>query len=333
MRFLGVLFGSCQPVGLNLRCAAILLGAAVIGRGAEKSNLFQVEATQENTAWTALYKGQKVMVYCFDSQKFKPYVKELYTLKGDNILRDAPADHLHHHGLMYAIKINGINFWEEVSGNGVEKVIQTEMPLCSSINIAGKARPQAKLSQVIHWVAPQDAFLPGSATALLIEHRTLTLTLDPAELEVALEWKSQFEVGSRTNTVTLTGANYHGLGLRFVQDFDPLAAHSLAGVHPDLANNRQDVSAAPGPPFPLMHQAGRHVSHWQAIPPTHGATTFFSMLTPFSYLSATQALDKERLVYHTGEKFELRYLVLLYSKLESQEFIERRVKAWKEQSG
>jgi len=34
-----------------------------------------------------------------------------------------------------------------------------------------------------------------------------------------------FEVGIRTNVVTLTGANYHGLGMRFLQELDPLAVH------------------------------------------------------------------------------------------------------------
>ena len=303
-------------------------------RGAEQPASFQVEANRETAAWTILYQGRKLMVYCFDPQKFKPYVKELYTLRGDNILRDAPADHLHHHGLMYAIKINGINFWEEVSGNGVEKVIQTGNPLCSTVNFAGKPRSQARLSQEIHWVAPQDAFLPGPGTALLIEHRTLTLTVDPAEQELALEWKSQFEVGEKTNSITLTGANYHGLGLRFAQEFDPLAAHWLAGVHPNLANNRQDVSAASWASV-SFDAPGRPVSVVLTGHPAnaHGATTFFSMLTPFSYLSATQGLDKKPLVYRTGEKFELKYLVLLYSKPGDQNFIEKRVRAWKEHAG
>ena len=49
-----------------------------------------VEATEENTAWTFSYRNQKVLVYAFAPQKFKPYVKELYTLQGENILRDSP---------------------------------------------------------------------------------------------------------------------------------------------------------------------------------------------------------------------------------------------------
>ena len=36
-----------------------------------------------------------------------------------------------------------------------------------------------------------------------------------------------------------------------------------------------------------------------------GDSHFFAMRTPFAYLSATQNLDKESLVYRKGERFEL----------------------------
>jgi hypothetical protein len=311
-------------------CSAMLFCSVPPVGASDTPPTLSLEGTQEPTAWTILYKGQKVMVYSFAPQKFKPYVKELCTLKGDNILRDAPHDHLHHHGLMYAIKVNEINFWEEVSGNGVEKVVRTTRPILGSVRVSGDEFPRATLSQVIHWLAPQDAFLPNSAAmALLVEHRTLALTIDPPEDEIALEWKSVFEVGGKTNTVTLSGATYHGLGVRFREDLDPIAQHSLAGLRPDLANKRQDVSvaswasvsfAAPGPPATLV-LAGYPAN-------AHGVTTYFSMLTPFAYLSATQGLDKEPLVYHAGDKFEMNYVILLCSRAESKDRIEKRLQAW-----
>jgi hypothetical protein len=293
---------------------------------------WQVTAASEPSSWTVSYQGKPLLVYAFDPQKFKPYVKELRTIRGDNVLRDAPFDHLHHHALMYGIRVNGINFWEETSGNGVEKPVQTAPPEFGfEQNSSGKL-PQATISQVLDWVAPEDAFLPTNApVALLVERRILVLTVDEPHAEVALEWRSQFEVGPRTNTITLTGANYHGLGIRFLQELDPLAVHSLAGVRPDLANNRQEVSAAswaavsfavPGHPGTLV-LAG-HPSN------PRGHATYFSMLTPFAYLSATQALDKEPLVYHRGDKWELRYLVLLYPEAKVPNGVRERIEAWRE---
>ncbi len=293
---------------------------------------FEFAPATEVSAWAIAYEGKPILVYAFDPQKFKPYVKELRTIKGDNILRDAPFDHLHHHALMYAIRVNGINFWEETSGNGVEKAIETPKPELGVAQHEGRPLPQAKITQLLHWVAPQDAFLPNSApVALLVEHRTLTLTVDPVSQEVALEWKSQFEVGPKTNTVVLSGANYHGLGMRFLQGLDKMAVHSLAGRRPDLSNNRQEVSPAPwasvsfdAPGHPATIALAGHPSN------ARGDATYFNMLTPFAYLAATQNLDKEPLVYHSGDKWELNYLVLLYPDAKPSDTLRQRIDSWRQ---
>lgn len=294
----------------------------VTGVGSAQSP-WRLDAGLATNAWTVAYQGQPLLRYVFDPHHFKPYVAEFSAPGGHNILRDAPADHLHHHGLMYALKVNGLNFWEEVSGNGVERVVET---------VATASGHAATLRQVIHWVAPEDAFLADTTpAALLIEHRTLVLTVDNATLESALEWKAEFEVGQKTNVVTLTGANYHGLGMRFQEELDAYASHSYAGRKPDLSNNRQEVSpakwaavsfATPGKPATIAL-----VSH-PANARAEGA--FFSMLTPFAYLSATQRLDQEPLVYHDGDKFGLRYLVLLYPTVKSTETLAARALCWRE---
>ncbi|MEI6389680.1 MAG: hypothetical protein WCT12_01125 [Verrucomicrobiota bacterium] len=51
-----------------------------------------------------------------------------------------------------------------------------------------------------------------------------------------------FEVGLRTNVVTLTGANYHGIGMRFLQELDPLAVHLASEGNPDLDSMTKDSS-------------------------------------------------------------------------------------------
>jgi hypothetical protein len=284
------------------------------------------EATPQTIEWTVSHQGRKLLVYSFAPQKFKPYVKELGTLAGDNVLRDAPHDHLHHHALMYAIKVNGINFWEEVPGCGVEKPVQTVAP---TFGTDAQGRPQSVIRQTLHWLAPQDAFLPDTtAAALLIEQRTLTLSVDEAAREVALQWKSAFKVGTKTNLVTLIGANYHGLGIRFVQEFDPIARHLNSGGPPDL-KGRQDVSRhqwgsvsfdLPGKPATLVlfgHPGNPRGDAW-----------FFTMRESFAYLSATQNLDQEPLVYRSGQTFELNYLVTVYPELKSAEAINQRAQSW-----
>ncbi len=282
------------------------------------------EHNDRASEWDIYYGTNKVLVYAFDPVKFKPYVKELWTLSGYNVLRDAPSDHLHHHGLMYAIRVNGLNFWEETPGNGVQKTVQSWPP---QLVLSADGKPQARLTQVLHWLKPDDAFLPDtSAAALLIEHRTLTVTIDAQAKEVSLQWQAEFEVGGRTNQVRLTGSNYNGLGLRFRAALDSLALHNVGGKIVNVSNSRQDLTQAPWAAI-TFDQADNPVT--LAIAGDHSNRrsdpVFFSMKTPFAYLSATQGLDREPLVYERGEKFTLRYL---YPEVKSTDFLDQRVKRW-----
>ncbi len=298
-----------------------LIPAAVSAAG------LAVEDTSRPTQWTITYDNQPVMVYASDPQKFKPYVKALNTMAGYGVLRDSPSDHLHHHALMYGIKVNGVNFWEESPGCGVQKVVETSRPQILQ-SIAGM--PQARLVQVLYWLAPEHAFLPNTnSPALLIERRTLTLTLDLQKKETALHWKSEFEVGSATNVVTLTGANYHGLGMRFLPELDAPAVHLTAEGRPDLSGNKQDVSThgweavvfdVPGKPatIALYGDPGN----------ARGNAHYFAMKTPFAYLSATQGLDREPLVYRKGDRFELNYLITVSPELRSTEVLAERGRQW-----
>ena len=299
----------------------ILALSFAVGLVAAESS-WRLEAGVATNAWIVKHAGQTVLTYVFNPRQCKPYISEFAPLGGRNILRDAPSDHLHHHGLMYAIKINGLNFWEEVSGNGIERVVTTT---------ASKSGGAAILEQTIHWVAPQDAFLADTTpAALLVERRTLTLRADDANRELALEWQAQFEVGRKTNEVTLAGASYHGLGMRFQKELDELAQHSYAGLQPDLANSRQEVSPTKwaavsfaGPDLPATIALVTHPAN------ARGEGRMFAMRKAFPYLSATQGLDQEPLAYHTGDKFALRYLLLLYPEIKTTELLEAHAAKWR----
>jgi hypothetical protein len=286
-----------------------------------------VDATSAPNQWTIRHEGKPVMVYAFEPQTYKAYVKELYSSSGRNVLRDSPADHLHHHALMYGIKVNGVNFWEEISGSGVEKVIEPGTP---ELGVGPDGTPFATLKQLLYWLMPQDAFLPNTnAPALLIERRVLTVRLNTAGQETAVHWHSTFQVGTKTNTVVLTGSNYHGLGMRFPLEFDPVATHFTSAGKPDLSENKQDASAhaweAVG-----FNLAGNPITVACVGGPgnARGDSLFFSMRTPFAYLAATQGLDREPLVYHSGDRFALDFLVLVYSELKSPEFLSERSRTW-----
>ncbi len=317
--------------GLVSALAATL--AVGLGAGqAATADALTVASASAPTQWTINFQGRPVLIYAFDPHQFKPYVKALNTLSGYGVLRDSPADHLHHHALMYGIRVNGVNFWEETPGCGVQKVVESPAP---EILSDPTGHPVARLVQRIYWVSPEDAFLPNTnCPALLIEKRTLTLRLDLERQETALRWQSSFEVGSKTNVVTLTGASYHGLGMRFLRELDPLAVHLTNEGTLDLSNNRQDTSVHSWEAvlFDLPDRPAT-IALFSGPANARGMAHCFAMKTPFAYLAATQGLDLEPLTYRRGDRFELNYLVALYPELKSAGALAERGRQWSESLG
>jgi hypothetical protein len=276
----------------------------------------------EARALELLHDDRTLLTYTFATNQFKPYVRELITLDGVDLLRDAPADHLHHHGLMYAIKVNDINFWEEAPNAG-RQVPQTE--LIREVRKDPFGRPRARFSQIVHWVEAGHAGAPDTKPfALLIEERTIMITCDPATEQIQLEWESEFTAGPATPEVVLTGSNYHGLGIRFRADFDGAAerfnseqlAYPADGLQGVLSTRWMAVShVVAGRPYTLT--LFQH-------PSNPGLSRFFSMQRPFTYLSATQGLDEAPLKYRTGDRWKLKYLLLVAPRRLSGELLDRQ---------
>ncbi len=276
------------------------------------------------------YKGQKILVYAFATNQFKPYVRELYTLHGENVLRDAPPDHLHHHGLMYAVNVNGINFWEEKGAPGFEKHVG--LPLHSA-RLDANGTPVADFTEVIHWVAPTNGTASDSlAAALLVEQRILTVTIDEKNQEVALRWNSQFQVGANAGKVTLHGPNYDGLGLRLPESFNHAAKFQNAANQAYAGQNTQNVIPARWTSVAGVMD-GREVmlAMFGRSDNARSDAVFFTMLDPFAYLTATQGLDKKPLEYSAGDKFSLSYLLTVYSSNKPPEFLRQRSELWEKE--
>ncbi len=273
------------------------------------------------------FHDRKVMVYAFATNQFKPYVRELYTLRGENVLRDAPPDHLHHHGLMYAVALNGVNFWEERDAPGIERPVEVLSYM------AGKdatGLPQAQFVQLIHWLAPGDRQATNSAqVALLFEQRTLTLTANESAGEIALVWDSEFEAGPRPGKLKLHGANYNGLGLRLPESFNHVAQFHNSSGRPYTGNNTQNVIPAEWTSVAGAID-GREVLLALFGNPSNqsGDGKFFTMLDPFAYLAVTQGLDEQPLEYSPGQKFRLRYLLAVYSQSQPRDAIASRYQRW-----
>jgi hypothetical protein len=276
---------------------------------------------------TVLHRDRPVLVYAFADHQWKPYVKELWTLNGENVLLDAPPDHLHHHGLMYAIAVNGTNFWEEATAPGVQKPVA---PPTVEANSAGPESPRVTIRQPIHWVARQHRHLADTAPVALIEEvRTLTLTVDEANGEVAVRWQGAFTVGRAAPVVTLTGSVYFGLGLRLSRPFDGTAARLNSAGTPYTAPNAGNEATVADWTAMTQTIGGREVTVAVFDQPANaGRSVFFSMLNAFAYISATQELDRAPLTYRQGQTFALDYLVVARSDKSSPDELARRYARW-----
>ncbi len=149
----------------------------------------------------------------------KPYVTKLYTPSGVDILRDAPADHLHHHGLMFAIKVDGINFWEEfpTKEHGRQQPISSTQATAvaqSRTDISDKKESCVKMESTLEW---KDA----DAQTLVCENRTVDAVADDSKpAATVLDWRTELTLPPGKEKAVLGGNNYHGLGMRFVESMD-----------------------------------------------------------------------------------------------------------------
>ena len=140
--------------------------------------------------------GKPLVQYRYTSVPFKPYIDELRTPSGKNILRDAPWDHLHHHGLMYALRVGNCSFWGEWSeDHGKQDTVQ--------ISFTDNA-----VESQINWNAP------GAGTVLKEARK---ITVEQGNNVTLLNWQSTL---TATADTVLGGDHYYGLGLRFLEEMD-----------------------------------------------------------------------------------------------------------------
>ncbi len=268
----------------------------------------------DETTVTASSKGRPVFVYRYGGDLYKPYVQELYTLGGVNVLRDAPHDHLHHHALMYAMKVNGVNFWEEQNepGREVHQAFSGVQPF------EGWGVHAASFTETVHWQQPD-----GKAN-LLLEERVIGVRKDHADYPTRIVWNSTFRLPEGAESAELGGNHYHGLGLRFLVSMDKTGSF-LYGSEETGEQVRGDEYLTPGPWCAFAAEAdGKPVT---VLALAHAAnsrpTLWFTMKTPFSYIAATVNLWKEPVILNPEEEFKLTYFIVVWDGHKSREEIVR----------
>jgi len=270
---------------------------------AQKSQPLQV-TVDANSIWVRA--GQSpVLQYRYEDVPFKPYIKELYTPSGRNVLLDAPPDHLHHHGLMFAVAVNDLNFWEETPTAGR----QDQAELVTVRHLKHESGPGA-----LFWTGPAWARVsPTGRRTELSETRTVDVRQVGRLRATVVIWQSELMNPRPRRPATLSGSHYFGLGMRFVRSMDGGEFFNADGkegtifrgeerlVQSDWCAYTGTIAGQPVTVAMLGHPRN----------PRH-PTTWFTMARPFAYLSGTLNLHKEPLSLDTGERLTLRYAVVAW---------------------
>ena len=261
----------------------------------------------ENTTHILLLQKDNIPTarYRFGDVPFKPYIDELRTPSGKNILRDAPWDHLHHHALMYAIRVDGHNFWEEGDLRAGKQVTIQSRTTSSSI------------------VSEIDWNVPDSKT-LLKELRKINVKQENGA--TLLDWQSVLKA---VNDVELGGGHYHGLGLRFVEEmdkdgrfFNDTGKNDGEIVRGDerLTRCKWMAYTAKMDGQPVTVAVFDHPSN----PVSMTAFTMGDNGGAFAYLSATMNLHRVPVKLKGNETFAIHYRVAVWDGEVSPETVEAR---------
>jgi hypothetical protein len=273
-------------------CIALAFAAGLAGSSQAEDSAAAWAARATDSCFVATRQGKMLGVYRATASPKKPYVEQLFTPAGQQVLLDSPADHVHHHGLMFALSVDGVSYWEEGDRGGRQTVVET------------KAAGKGVLSQSLRWIDPQG-------NTKLNEQRRIHLT--QAADATWLTWQSTLTVPETIDKALLGGSHYYGLGMRFIRSFDSVASFRFP-------------ERAVGEPVRGTEELTR--ANWvacvgsvdentvTAVMFSHPENTrhpvwWFTMDKPFAYQSATLNLWKQPLTLEHNDARALTFGVAL----------------------
>jgi hypothetical protein len=283
----------------------------------------RVTAVDRQGVTSVEHNGKPLLEYRSQPNPMKLYVSRWYTPQGTQVLRDSPHDHVHHRALMYAIGIDGCDFWSEEPADQYGRQLAADAVQVTARTANG--RSQVVIRQPITWV-------DTAGQVLATESRTITAHCDVIPAASLLTWAFTLTPTEAKPEIELWGRHYFGLGMRFVETMDTGAELMFAGDAPSVEVRGSEKltratwcamrGTAEGKPITVaMFDAPGN--------PRHPAT-WFTMDTPFAYLSATMNLDAEKLTISRQQPLQAQYGVAIWDGTVDAAVIERAYRTWLE---
>lgn len=294
-----------------------------LGSGEVRGDDAGLQASTSKTT-ILIHRGEvPILRYRFGEVPYKPYADRLDSPRGVNILRDSPADHAHHHALMFALGVDGVDFWGEAPAANPGR--QVSRDISSEIVTSRDGTSVARIRHELVWTAANDE-------PKLVEDRALSVYGDPGLPATVLTWHSRLMPGGEERSVTLDGSHYFGLGMRFVESMDGkgpfLNARGLAG---EVVRGQERLVRAEWCAYRGWADEEKITVAVFDHPgnPRHPAT-MFTMPEPFAYLSATLNVWKEPLVLTASKPLDLRYGVAVWDGHVKEAQIDSLYRRWTE---
>jgi hypothetical protein len=259
--------------------------------------------------------GNPILEYQQTSNPNKVYVSKIYTPSGLQVLLDSPADHVHHHGLMYAID-SGKNVWW-MDGKNMGKQVP-----------AGKAEAKGEektaiISQSLNWNT-------SSGKTILKESRKITAHMGGNVPATLLSWRTVLSVAGSDPVPLTTKRHYAGLGIRFLRKMDKIGSF----IFPDGSNStsvRGTEKVTPDKWCAYVTSAGDNpitVAMFSAPANFRHPTYWFTMTAPFAYISATLNLYREPHILKPGSPLDLVYGIAVFDGKRDDSIIEAAYLEW-----
>lgn len=309
---------------LTLVCVLSVLMIAVAARGARPAPGREPVGTGiEMPLSLAIADGNKpAAAYRYGGVPFKPYLRDLYTPGGVNVLRDAPPDHLHHHALMFAIGVEKTDFWSETPGCGKE--VHEGFASAPSSTKREDGCSVDRFTEALAWKAPADEKPLAKETRSVEIHRggDLGATL--------LVWRTTLQPGGDRASVELFGSHYFGLGLRLPIPMEKATEFLSADPKAPRDNVRGDENVFPSKWLAAIGEVdGKPVTVAMFDGPDNvRPVRWFTMANPFAYMSATLNLYKEPMTLEAGKPLALTYGVAACDGKKTAEEIEKLYQRW-----
>jgi hypothetical protein len=297
--------------------------AAAAGPKSEPPKPLRLQMDQDVTMEV---RGHTIATYRATPSPNRPFLRELWTPGGVQVLRDSPHDHKHHHGLMFALAVDGLDFWcdEPTCGRQVPKPLEDVQ--------AGGAATTSRIgfTQPVDWTAP-------GGTVSLRERRTITAFADPKIDATLLTWRSILSAPG-DKPVKLGGWDFSGLGTRFVVSMDGKGkffnseGHESAQIGPDgvsIDNKRVTQSKWCAYTATADNRLVTIAMFHHPKNPTH---YFCHLHIPgmFAFLTGALGVDRKPIEVKPGAPLDLRFGVALWDGEIDKGRVEAMYQKWVE---